>query len=124
MSEFTHFEDFEHVEGTKKTYILNSKLCWEVGKLGSGWELHIKAGTEFDISVPPGLEWAQSPHDRRVLLAAAVHDELLIKGHDVGFASAEFRRALMSRGVSIFGAWILFISTLVWTALGQTGRNK
>ncbi|MEW7008657.1 MULTISPECIES: DUF1353 domain-containing protein [unclassified Lentilitoribacter] len=117
MSRFTYFEDFDLVEDSHKLYRLNAPICWEVGAINSGWELTIPEGTVFDISVPWYLEWLQSPHDRAVLLAAAVHDELLKHGHDVAFASSEFRRAAISRGTSTWWAWILFWVTLWWTAV-------
>lgn len=117
MSRFTYFEDFDLVEGSRKLYQLNDSICWEVGARDSGWELTIPEGTIFDISVPRSLEWIQSPHDRAVLLAAAVHDELLKHGHDVAFSSSEFRRAAISRGCSSRRAWLLFTTTLLWTAI-------
>lgn len=120
MAGFTKFEAFSHVEGTSKTYCLAAPLLWEVGAKGSGWRLTVAAGTLFDISVPKVLEWALSPHDRRVLLAAAVHDELLVLGHDPAFASAEFRRAAIARGVPKLRAWMLFFATLAWTAFKRT----
>lgn len=122
MSKFSKFVDFELVAGTRKLYSLKSPLIWEISSKGSGWELPLKAGLTFDISVPRFLEWAQDPHDKRVLLAALVHDELLRRGEDVAFASAEFRRALITRGISKRWAWLLFTLTLLWTA--QSQRSK
>lgn len=113
---FTRFEAFGHVLGTRKTYALNEPMQWDIGAKGSGWVLTIPAGTTFDISVPRWLEWIQSPHDRRVLPAATIHDELLRRGHDAAFASAEFRRASIARGISSWWAWVLFLTTLIWTA--------
>lgn len=117
MSGFSSFGNFEHVPGTHKAYLLTQPLHWHIGCKGSDWLLTVEVGTVFDISVPRVLEWLQSPHDRRVLLAAAIHDELLKRGHDVAFASAEFRRALLARGVSPARAWLLFAATLSWTAM-------
>ncbi|WP_150524035.1 DUF1353 domain-containing protein [Roseibium sediminis] len=122
MSGFSSFDYFEHVPGTRKTYVLTQTLRWHIGCKGSDWLLAVEAGTVFDISVPWTLEWLQSPHDRRVLLAAAIHDELLKRGHDVAFASAEFRRALLARGCSPPRAWALFTATLIWTAFGRFFR--
>ena len=116
VTPFTEFESFSHIQSTHKKYRLDARLVWEIGAKGSGWKLIVRAGTIFDISVPRLLEWALSPHDRRVLLAAAVHDELLVRGHDAAFASAEFRRAAIARGCSVWRAWVLFFSTLAWTA--------
>jgi len=116
LSEFTQFEDYSKVEGTYKTYVLNKELCWDIGSKNSGWNLLVPIGRTFDISVPKWLEWLQDPHDRAVLLAAAVHDELLTLGHDQAFASAEFRRAAIAGGVGRVKAWLLFFATLIWTA--------
>jgi hypothetical protein len=116
MSEFTQFKDYSKVAGTYKTYVLNKDLCWDIGSKNSDWNLIVLTGRTFDISVPRWLEWIQNPHDKAVLLAAAVHDELLRLGHDQAFASVEFRRAAIAGGTRWFKAWLLFFSTLVWTA--------
>ena len=116
MISFSKFEAFNRVPGTRKKYRLNKTLAWDIGAKQSGWVLTVPNGTEFDISVPRILEWALSPHDRRVLLAAAIHDELLVRGHDAAFASSEFRRAAIARGCTRPWAWTLFFTTLVWTA--------
>lgn len=117
MSDFTNFENFEHVADSYKIYRLKSPLIWDIGAEGSNWRLEIAKGSTFDISVPRLLEWVLSPHDRRVLPAAAVHDELLRRGFDIVFASAEFRRAIIARGLNRLWAWLLFFATLIWTAL-------
>jgi hypothetical protein len=122
MSAFTDFEAFSRLPGTRTLYSLDGPLTWEVGKRGSGWTLNIPAGTTFDISVPRFLEWAQSPHDRRVLLAAAVHDELMRQGCDRPFASGEFRRACMARGVPCAFAWALYFATLLATGFARDAR--
>lgn len=106
-------EDWGRRFGT--TYRLTAPLLWDIGCKGSGWVLAISEGTTFDISVPSWLTWALSPHDRRVLPAAAIHDALLEAGHDAAFASAEFRRACIARGVSRPFAWLLFTAVFVWT---------
>jgi len=118
MSAFSVFEYFGLLPGSRKTYFLEQELTWEISVKGSGWFLIIPANTCFDISVPRVLEFILSPHDRGVLLAALIHDELLIKGHDAAFASAEFRRALKARGKSSAYSWALFFATLIWTAFG------
>jgi hypothetical protein len=116
VSDFTAFDEFEQVEPGSRIYVTRWPVMWEIGRKGSGWELVMEAGETFDISVPCGLRWLLSPHDRRLLPAALVHDELLREGHDVAFASAEFRRAALARGVNALFAWLLFVVTLVWTA--------
>ena len=113
---FSTFEAFRAVRLPSRLYELTEPLDWEIGAKGSCWVLTIPPGTCFDISVPPGLDLTLSPHDRRVLPAAAIHDELLRLGHDAAFASAEFRRACIARGVRPFAAWALFLAVLAWTA--------
>ena len=124
MSLFTEFFEYERVSETYKLYALTRDLHWDIGAENSGWVLTVPIGTKFDISVPGWLEWLQSPHDRCVLLAACVHDEILNRGHDVGFAAAEFRRGLRALDVGRFRAWILFLAVLVWTAIGRMVRRK
>ena len=117
MSKFNTFDAFEHVQGTYKKYRLTDTLEWSIGKKNSGWVLDIPEGTTFDISVPRVLEFITNPHDARLLPCAAVHDVLLERGFDKAFASAEFRRAAKARGIGTTKAWMLFLSTLVWTAI-------
>ena len=120
MSMYTQCEDFYLVPGERTLYRLGCDIVWEIGAAKSGWKLIVKKGTTFDISVPRWLEWVQSPHDRRVLLGAAIHDELLILNLDAVFASAEFHRAIRARNTPPLRAWLLFISTLVWTVVKQS----
>ncbi|EFO33889.1 conserved hypothetical protein [Roseibium sp. TrichSKD4] len=119
MTGIARFDGFERVPGTRKRYRLTAPLLWDVSKKGSNWTLILPPGTEFDISVPWCLEWVLDPHDRAVLPAAAIHDELLIRGHDPSVSSAEFRRAAVARGCSRRWGWVLFFSTLLWTAFGK-----
>lgn len=116
MSKFSAFDDFAPVVDGSTVYVMGSSTRWEIGRKGSGYFLELNAGRTFDISVPRVLRWLQSPHDRRVLLAARVHDELLEEGFDQAFASSEFRRALRARGISAQYAWGLFFATLLVTA--------
>lgn len=120
MSAFTDFEAFSLVAGTDRTYVTSEPVVWHVGKKDSQFPLTIPAGTTFDISVPHGLGWIQSPHDRSVLPGALVHDVLLREGHDPSFAAAEFRRSARARGVSVLWAWVLFVVTLIVTVSRRT----
>lgn len=122
-SGFSSFSRFSIVEGTRKSYVLDDVMTWAVGKKNSGFDLQIEPGTRFDISVPHWLEWLQSPHDHALLPCAAVHDELLNRGFDAAFASSEFRRAAIARGVHKGRAWVLFFTTLWWTALRRKNRK-
>ena len=114
MSAFTDFSAFSRLEESNR-YCLHEPLLWEVGAKGSGWILEIAPGTVFDITVPWYARPFLSPHDHKVLPAAAVHDELLNRQFDPAFASAEFRRAVCARGCSPLWGWVLFTSTLLWT---------
>ncbi len=115
MARFSEFTGFQRVPATRKTYRLTRDLVWHVGSQWSDWPLVVPAGTHFDVSVPQLLAWVLSPHDRRVLPAAAVHDELLKLGFDPAFASAEFRRAALARGTCPTWSWVYFAATLLWT---------
>ncbi len=117
MSAFTRFRSYAYIWPTARLHKLTAPLVWEIGASGSGWFLEIPAGTEFDVSTPHGLGWAVNPFKREYLLPAAIHDELLRRGHDPAFASSEFRRALRALGVGRAWAWCLFGATLIWTSL-------
>lgn len=121
MSDFTEFDAFKLAYApwplkNETMYQLGEDLAWDIGLKGSGWTLVISEGTPFDLSVPDPLRWLQSPHDRRLLPAAAVHDELLRRGFDAVFAAAEFRRAARARGIGSWRAWALFFAVLGWTS--------
>lgn len=121
MSHFSRFESFvflhPDISGVAPgTYVLQRHLGWDIGQKDSPWFLLMVAGNRFDLSVPRWLHWLISPHDRQLLPAAAVHDELLRKGFDRPFAAAEFRRAARARGVGHWKAWALFFAVLAWTS--------
>ena len=118
--DITTFTDFSRVSENGIDYVMDKDFrSWEIGQPGSGWMLVIKAGTVFQVSVPWWMRWALSPHDKRALLAAAIHDELLNREMDVAFASSEFRRAAKALGADGCFAWALFFSTFIWTFIGR-----
>ena len=124
MSAWTEHDGFKKVEGTAKTYELTRDLVWEVGREGSGWVMRVPKGTLFDISVPRWGEWFLSPHDKRVLPAAALHDQFLIEYFDPGFASSEFRRAAIARDYPDWRGWVIFWATLAWTTMHKADANS
>ena len=124
MSAFTEFTDYDRVAGTRKLYQLNDDLPWNVGKEDGLGPVQIKEGTKFDISVPRWLEWAQSPHDKQVLLASAVHDYFLNNGYDIPFAAGEFRRACRALGCGRLKAWRLFYAVLFYTTVVRGIQGK
>lgn len=117
MSAFTDFAAFERVASSNKLYVTTATCAYEIVAKGTGWWLKIAADETFDISVPWWLEWLQSPHDPKVLLAALIHDRLLKDGRGVLFSSSEFRRACMALGTNRWWAWVLFAVTLFWTGI-------
>jgi hypothetical protein len=120
---FTKFTAYRRI-GKSKKYILEEDLYWDIGKKNSGYPLKIEKGTVFDISVPRLLEFIQSPHDKKVLLGAAIHDELLKRDFDVPFASSEFRRSCIARGSNSAKAWMLFYTTLGYTSINRYIKRK
>jgi hypothetical protein len=124
MTSFTKFTAYERVSNTRKLYVLTEDLKWDIGKKGSDYPLVIPKGTTFDISVPRILEFIQSSHDKKVLLGAAVHDELLKRKFDIPFASSEFRRSCIARGTNSAKAWMLFYTTLGYTAINRYIKRK
>ena len=117
MGLFTTYNSFKHIAGTRKLYSLCGSLSWYVGKKDSQWLLVVPDGYRVDVSAPRFTEWFIDVHDTDLLAAAAVHDYLLDLGFDKAFASSEFRRCLVARGVGVWKAWAFFWATLVWTVL-------
>lgn len=93
----THDGLFVPIGGIR--YRTTAEIAWERGEKGSGWWFHVPAGTAFDVSVPLPLRWIVSPHDKRFLKAAALHDAMLLAGVDRLRAAAEFNLALKADGV-------------------------
>lgn len=91
-------------------------LHWEVGRVGSGLVAIVPAGYLFDVSVPRHLRWLVSPADRRLLLAAAIHDWLLDDNWSANRAAIEFYHGLRAGGVGCFWAATMTTAVLIWTA--------
>jgi len=119
---FTSFTSFKHIWGTRRLYKLTKPLSWDIGRKHSHWTLIVPVGFEVDVSAPRWLEWLIDVHSTDLLAAATVHDLLLEDGFDKAFASSEFRRCLVARGLSGVKAWAFFFAILFWTVdlAGQT----
>jgi hypothetical protein len=89
-------------------------VIWEVGAKGSGLFVVVQRGMLFDISVPSCLRWFLSPHDRRVLKAAALHDYLLGLGWDRVTAAAIFHDALAAAGVGWHRRLLFWLTVSLW----------
>lgn len=99
MSAYTEVASvFERLDGTRYRVVI--PIRWEMGRVDSGWWFDVPTGFEFDVSIPKPLWWIFSPHDRRFLKAAALHDELLRSGVDRVTAAGAFNEALKADGVS------------------------
>jgi hypothetical protein len=99
-------------------YTLFEPLRWEIGLKGSGWSLNIPAGFTFDSSVPRWLHWLVSPDHEPWLLAAAVHDYLLVQGHDKAFAAGEWYRAARAMKARDRLSWLVlpaYYGVVLWT---------
>ena len=121
---FNSYHHVSRVPGERKLYVMEVPIPWELGRKGSGHVETIPMGFKADVSVPRLLEWAVDPHDIDILVPAALHDHLLVDGYDDAFASSEFRRALIARGMGKPKAWLLFLTTLVWTAATRKRRLR
>ena len=103
MSNFTAFDHFKrhgHWEWWKlkqPQYVLTKSVLWEFHWKGSGDHMFIPVGTVFDLSVPWYLWWFLCPNNRKYLLAAAVHDTMLVREYDPAFSALEFQNAMRAR---------------------------
>lgn len=115
MSAATRFDDYVPCGGIR--YRLGRTLRWEIGKEGSGWLLVVPQGFVFDSSVPRFLRWLISPHHRPWLLAAAVHDRLLLEGHDWAFAAGEWYRAARALEPRSWKVPLAYLFVAAWAVL-------
>ena len=113
MSDFSEFNGFELLVGID--YQLTSPLVWEVGRKGSGLTVTVPDGYVFESSVPWYARWILSPHDRRFLSAAAVHDWLLENGHPKAFAASQWHDCVAAMGVARWFRLLAFIGMVLWT---------
>lgn len=91
MSQATEFNGYIHLNGAD--YRLSGPIVWELGLKGSGHFITIPAGFVFQSSVPAYARWIVSQHHEPWLLAAAVHDWLLVIGYNRAAANAEWFQA-------------------------------
>lgn len=114
MSAYTSLRQWcDRIAGTDFYRVLDP-VIWEVGAEGSGLLVRVPVGFVFDISVPRGLRWILSAHDRRVLKAAALHDHLLCRGWDRVTAAAAFHDALLADGVGRRLRFALWLCVSIW----------
>ena len=114
MSAFTEHFAYCEVQPVG-TFELMRPLKWEVGKIGSGLFVTVPKGFRFEVSVPKWLRWLIDRRQRRYLLAAAVHDHLLIDGWSRNRAAIEFYHALKTMQVGPLERFLLAAGVLIWT---------
>ena len=116
MSAATDFSAWAKTSENK--YTMFEPLEWEIGLKGSGWLLIIPEGFLFDSSVPKWLRWLVSPDHQPWLLAAAIHDYLLVQGHDKAFAAGEWYRAARAMAKTDTKRWLVlpaYYGVVLWT---------
>ncbi len=92
---------------------LERELIWRIGHI-DGPVYRVPEGFTFDVSVPRFLRWLFSPHDRRMLKAAALHDHMLESGWSRITAAAEFHNALKADGVGAARRLAMLMAVLLW----------
>lgn len=96
-------------------YVTTKPLVWEIGAKGSGRWLTVGVGFPFQASVPAALRWLVSPHDCRILCAAALHDWCLhVEGWDRVTSAAAFHEGLRAGGVGRWKRLALTVAVLGW----------
>jgi len=91
-------------------YVATKPLSWEVGVKGSGLVINVPEGALFDVSIPVGLRWLFDPHNPAYLKAAALHDEMLLRGWARTTAGAEFHEALRADKVSAWRRLVMWLA--------------
>lgn len=113
MSDFTNHPEPLHLYDI--SYVLRAPLRWEIGCKGSGLWLIVPTGFAFDVSVPRGLRWLVNPHDRRLLLAAALHDFTVEQRWEWQTSAALWHHGLRAFGVPSGQAYVLYAAVSIFT---------
>lgn len=103
------------IRGTTRRWATAFPLVWDVGTKGSGFQITIPAGTEFESSVPWFARWIIGRDDPRFLLAALVHDHLLESGiYGRPQAAAEWYDGAMAADAPPLRAKLAFVGIAAW----------
>lgn len=111
MSAFTEHPMPLHLDGIRYTLVEN--LRWEIGRKGSGLWLEVPKGYSFDVSVPRALRWLINPHQRALLLPAALHDFTVEDGWEWQTSAGLWHHGLCAMGVH--SAYALFVGVSIFT---------
>jgi len=95
-------------------YLTDADLRWDIGREGSDLTYIVRAGFQFDVSVPGLLRWAFNPNDRRFLKAAALHDHMLMDVWSQVESAAVFHEALKADKVGATKRLAMFLAVALW----------
>ncbi|WP_072856240.1 DUF1353 domain-containing protein [Loktanella atrilutea] len=114
MSAYTDVSDWCVRIAGSDTYRITKPLVWDVGMKGSGLSVTVRVGVIFDVSIPTPVRPLFSPHDPRYLKAAALHDDLLVRGWDRLTAAAIFQDAIRADGVGPMRRLAMWLAVSLW----------
>jgi len=114
MSNYTDLVDWHvHVEGIR--FRTTKEVCWEVGKLGSGFTITVPVDYTFDFSVPRPLRWLINPMEVQYHKAGCLHDYLLhVEEWERVSAAASFSDALKADGVAKTKRLLMTFAVIQW----------
>lgn len=115
MTMFREYGDYQPLGD--KNYVVTEEIKWELLKSGSGFVLRIPVGFMFNFSCPRVLSWLINPNNPKYMLAACVHDYLLLQKVNRGRSSIEFFYALRALGVGTYAATILTAGVMIWVSI-------
>lgn len=95
-------------------YRVERHIWWELGRVTSGLWIEVPPGFRFDVSVPWFARWLFSPHDKRFLKAAALHDWLLADGWSSVEAAGVFHQAMKADGVPRWRRLVMFLAVVLF----------
>lgn len=102
-----------HPDGTCDWVVVH-ELVWEVGFLGSQFEIRVPVGFTTDLgSIPWWLRWLLSGHDPQCVKAYVLHDFILLPanraaGWSSQFALSQLYDALRADGVPAWSRVVHF----------------
>lgn len=122
MSNFTDSPEPLHLHGIK--YALRDHLRWEIGRQGSGIWLVVPKGYIFDVSVPWWLRWLINPHQRELLLPAALHDFVSIDGWEWQTCAGFWHHALRAMGMHPAKSFLYFLAVSFFTFFRKKTKDR
>lgn len=104
--------------GVERRWMLVNDFVWRVGGPNVAVQVTIKAGRQFESSVPPWIpKWIMDQDDPRFLTAALVHDYLLENHYGRAQAAAEWYDGARFGGAPKLKAKLAYIGVAAWAVL-------